>query len=100
MDFLEEDCSTVWAGKYFPPTLLPDKLRMSSRLTPYKAAVTPSSLLFLIVATAAMHSPFFFAATHARPFVGAFQVRSWSHWFVLGAILWAFIAKIDKVSEK
>ena len=30
---------------------------------------------------------------HARPFVGAFQVRSWSHWFVLGAILWAFIAK-------
>ena len=30
---------------------------------------------------------------HARPFVGAFQVRFWSHWFVLGAILWAFIAK-------
>ena len=37
---------------------------------------------------------------HARPFVGAFQVRSWSHYFVLGAILWAFIAKNDKVSEE
>ena len=36
---------------------------------------------------------------HARPFVGAFQVRSWSYWFVVGAILWAFIAK-NKVSEK
>ena len=31
--------------------------------------------------------------THANPYVGAFQVRSWSHWFVLGAILGAFIAK-------
>ena len=30
---------------------------------------------------------------HANPYVGAFQIRSWSHWFVLGAILWAFIAK-------
>ena len=30
---------------------------------------------------------------HARPFVGAFQVRSWGHWFVIGAILWALIAK-------
>jgi len=30
---------------------------------------------------------------HRRPFVGAFQGRSWSHWVVLGAILWAFIAK-------
>ena len=28
-----------------------------------------------------------------RPSVGFSQVRSWSHWFVLGAILWAFIAK-------
>ena len=28
-----------------------------------------------------------------RPFVGAFQGRSWSHWVVLGAILWVFIAK-------
>ena len=33
------------------------------------------------------------AVGHARPYVGAFQVRSWSHWFVLGAILWVFIAK-------
>ena len=31
--------------------------------------------------------------SHARPFVGAFQVRFWSHWCVIGAILWAFIAK-------
>jgi hypothetical protein len=31
--------------------------------------------------------------SHANPYVGAFQVRSWSHWFVLGAILWVFIAK-------
>ena len=30
---------------------------------------------------------------HAGPFVGASQVRSWSHWCVIGAILWAFIAK-------
>ena len=30
---------------------------------------------------------------HPRPFVGAFHARSWSPWFVLGAILWAFIAK-------
>ena len=30
---------------------------------------------------------------HARPFVGAFQGRSGSHWVVIGAILWAFIAK-------
>ena len=30
---------------------------------------------------------------HARPFVGASQVRSWSRWCGLGAILWAFIAK-------
>ena len=33
------------------------------------------------------------ALVHARPFVGAFQVRFWSHWSVLGAILWAFIAQ-------
>ena len=32
-------------------------------------------------------------AFHKRPYVGVSQVRSWSHWFVLGAILWAFIAK-------
>ena len=33
--------------------------------------------------------------------MGAFQVRSWSHWFVLPAIVWAFIVKKnDKVSEK
>ena len=31
--------------------------------------------------------------SHKRPYVGVSQVRSWSHWFVLGAILWAFIAK-------
>ena len=30
---------------------------------------------------------------HAKPFVGASQRRSWSHCVVLGAILWAFIAK-------
>ena len=30
---------------------------------------------------------------HARPFVGAFQRRSWSHCVVLGAILCAFVAK-------
>jgi hypothetical protein len=30
---------------------------------------------------------------HRRTFVGLSQVRSWSHWFVLRAILWAFIAK-------
>ena len=30
---------------------------------------------------------------HARPFVGASRVRCWSHWFVLGAISWAFIAE-------
>ena len=30
---------------------------------------------------------------HARPFVGASQGRSWNHWVVLGALLWAFIAK-------
>ena len=33
------------------------------------------------------------ARHHARPFVGASQVRSWSRWCGLGAILWAFIAK-------
>ena len=31
--------------------------------------------------------------THARPFVGAFQRLSWSHCVVLGAFLWACIAK-------
>ena len=30
---------------------------------------------------------------HRRPFVGASQARSWSPWLVLGAILWALIAK-------
>jgi len=35
---------------------------------------------------------------HRRPFVGAFQGRSWSHGVVLGAFLWAFIVKNDKVS--
>ena len=30
---------------------------------------------------------------HTRPFVGALQGRSWSHYVVLGAIPWAFIAK-------
>ena len=35
---------------------------------------------------------------HARPFVGASQGRSWSHWVVLGAILWAFVAKVDQIS--
>ena len=34
---------------------------------------------------------------HRRPFVGASQVRFWSRWCGLGAILWAFIAKTDKV---
>ena len=33
------------------------------------------------------------ATVHRRPFVGASQVRSWSRWCGLGAILWAFIAK-------
>ena len=33
------------------------------------------------------------AKIHARPFVRASQGRSWNHWVVLGAILWAFIAK-------
>ena len=33
------------------------------------------------------------AAVHARPFAGASQGRSWNHWVVLGAIVWAFIAK-------
>ena len=28
--------------------------------------------------------------------MGASQVRSWSHWCVLGAILWACIAKSDR----
>ena len=30
---------------------------------------------------------------HRRPFVGVSQARSWSPWLVLGAILWARIAK-------
>ena len=38
--------------------------------------------------------------SHRRPFVRAFQVRSGSHLFVLGAILWAFIPKLDKLSSK
>ena len=33
------------------------------------------------------------ALNHARPFVGASQGRSWNRWVVLGAILWASIAK-------
>ena len=32
--------------------------------------------------------------------MGAFQSLSWSHEVVLGAILWAFTTKIDKVSEE
>ena len=40
-----------------------------------------------------------YSPVHARPFLGASQCRSWSHYGVLGAILCAFIAKIDKVSE-
>ena len=30
---------------------------------------------------------------HKRPYVGVSQARSWSPWLVLGAILWALIAK-------
>ena len=30
---------------------------------------------------------------HRRPFVGVSNARSWSRLLVLGAILWAFIAK-------
>ena len=30
---------------------------------------------------------------HKRPYVGASHARSWSPLLVLGAILWAFIAK-------
>jgi len=30
---------------------------------------------------------------HRRPLVGVSDARSWSPWLVLGAILWAFIAK-------
>ena len=33
------------------------------------------------------------SSVRRRPFVGACLVRSWSHWFVLGAILWAFMTK-------
>ena len=40
-----------------------------------------------------------YRVNHRSPFVGAFQGRSWSHWVVLGAILWAFIVKIDKISR-
>ena len=36
------------------------------------------------------------AVIHARPFVGASPCRSWSHFVVLGAILWAFWPKGDK----
>ena len=35
-------------------------------------------------------------AFHKRPYVGVSQFRSWSHWFVLGAITWVFIAKSDQ----
>ena len=31
--------------------------------------------------------------SHKGPYVGVSRVRSWSRVFVLGAILWAFIAK-------
>ena len=37
---------------------------------------------------------------HARPFVGAFQCRSWNHRVVLGAIFGYLSPKYDKVSEK
>ena len=30
---------------------------------------------------------------HKRPYVGVSQVRSWSRWCGLGAILWALIVK-------
>jgi len=37
---------------------------------------------------------------HARPFVGVSPCRSWSHLVVLGAILWACIAKTNKISSQ